>query len=334
MNTSMEEPPQRDANRPAVPAMQDKLAFIPSASARQDRGMIGAFIVWALGIVLLAGLVSIILHFADVRVFLDTLRGAEPLWLLGALACQVMTYVCAASVWQRALSRLGASIPMRNLLYLALIELFANQAVPTGGLSGSIMVVRGLTHRGVDPAVAITALLVAAASYYGAYLLVAFVAFTLLWYKGNLSQAWVSVSIVFVVTITFLGGAMLSLTRSHGRIIPAFARKWAPVVRFFEVLGQVRMDVLVDGRLLGEGVMLQTSMFLFDATTLWCAARSISLNIAPSDAFISFLFASVVATLSPVPMGLGTFEGTCTGICISSAAALKPASLQRYCCAV
>ena len=45
------------------------------------------------------------------------------------------------------------------------MELFANQAIPTGGLSGSLMVVRGLTRRGVAPAIAITALLIEAMSF-------------------------------------------------------------------------------------------------------------------------------------------------------------------------
>jgi glycosyltransferase 2 family protein len=29
---------------------------------------------------------------------------------------------------------------------------------------------------------------------------------------------------------------------------------------------------------------------------------------------MSFILASVVATLSPIPLGLGSFEGTCTGL--------------------
>jgi glycosyltransferase 2 family protein len=72
------------------------------------------------------------------------------------------------------------------LLRLAVVELFANQAIPTGGLGGSLMVVRGLTRRGVAPAIAVTALLLAALSYYAAYFLVVLLAFVLLWNSGDL----------------------------------------------------------------------------------------------------------------------------------------------------
>jgi uncharacterized membrane protein YbhN (UPF0104 family) len=310
----MGKPGRSDPESPAVPALAAEPVSDPYAAAPEGGSAIGIFASWGLGIALLAGLVTVILHFADVRVFLDTLRAAEPLWLAGALGCQVMTYLCAAVVWQRALKRAGTSMPIRSLLGLALVELFANHSVPTGGLSGSIMVVRGLTHRGVAPAIAVTALLVAALSYYGAYLLVAVIAFILLWHMGDFSNAWASVSIVFVIVVAMLGGAALALTRSRGRFIPAFALQWAPVARFANMLGHVRMDVLRDGRVVFEAVALQSAMFLLDAATLWCAAHSVGLAVSPGNAFISFLSASVVATLSPIPMGLGTFEGACTGM--------------------
>ncbi|SDA38613.1 Lysylphosphatidylglycerol synthase TM region [Mesorhizobium qingshengii] len=45
--------------------------------------------------------------------------------------------------------------------------------------------------------------------------------------------------------------------------------------------------------------------------TLWCVVRAVGMTLYPAGVFVSFVLASVVATLSPVPLGLGTFEGTC-----------------------
>jgi uncharacterized membrane protein YbhN (UPF0104 family) len=233
-------------------------SIVSNASAPQESGSaIGLFVSWGMGIVVLAGLLAFILHFSDMGVFVDTLRAADPLWLAAAFACQLATYLCAASVWSRALARAGTPTRISSLLGLALVELFANQAVPTGGFSGSLMVVRGLMHRGVAPAVAVTALLVAALSYYAAYVMVALVAFILLWYTGDSSNAWASLFVVFIAVVAMLAGALLALTRSRGRFIPTIALQWRPMAQLADML---------------------------------------------------------VATLSPIPMGLGTFEGTCTGM--------------------
>ena len=38
------------------------------------------------------------------------------------------------------------------------------------------------------------------------------------------------------------------------------------------------------------------------------------MSVDAGGIFTSFVLASVVATLSPIPLGLGTFEGSCTGL--------------------
>jgi len=102
---------------------------------------------WLFGTLIFAGLVTFIMHFGAIEVFAAKLRGANP--LAAALACQLATYVSAAAVWFRVLKRAGSLLPFLSLLRLAFVELFANQAVPTGGLSGSFMVIRCLMRRGL-----------------------------------------------------------------------------------------------------------------------------------------------------------------------------------------
>jgi hypothetical protein len=80
------------------------------------------------------------------------------------------------------------------------------------------------------------------------------------------------------------------------------------------MLNQVRVDMLRDPRLIFEVVTLQSGIFLLDAATLWCTGRAVGLNVDVGSTFMSFILASVVATLSPIPLGLGSFEGTCTGL--------------------
>lgn len=269
---------------------------------------------WLFGAVVLAGLVAFIMHFGTIEVFVAKLRGANPLWLAAALSCQLATYVSAAAVWFRVLKRAGSPLPFLSLLRLAFVELFANQAVPTGGLSGSVMVVRGLMRRGVASAVAVTALFIAALSYYVAYFVVGLLAFILLWHSGDLNAAWRALFIAFAIVVTALGMALWLLSRSGDDLIPAAIQRWRPFAQLARMLSQVRVDLLRDPRLIFEAVTLQSGIFLLDAATLWCTVRAVGLNVDVGSTFMSFILASVVATLSPIPLGLGSFEGTCTGL--------------------
>ena len=50
-------------------------------------------------------------------------------------------------------------------------------------------------------------------------------------------------------------------------------------------------------------------MFLLDAATLWLVLLAGSSPVEPWAAFVSFITASMIATVGPMPLGLGTFEG-------------------------
>ncbi|WP_276315570.1 MULTISPECIES: lysylphosphatidylglycerol synthase transmembrane domain-containing protein [Mesorhizobium] len=275
---------------------------------------LGIALGWLLGVLVLAGLVTFVLHFSDIEVFIDKLWRADPLWLAAAALCQAATYLCASGVWWGVLRRAGERRWFFGLLELALVQLFVNQAVPSGGVSGTLMVVRGLQRRGIPAPIAMTALLVAALSYYAAYFMVALLAFIVLWDMGDLGTAWKSLSIAFFTVIISLGVAILALTRSRGRFIPKFVLAWRPAAWLADILKKVHIDMLRDGRVVFEAVAFQLAVFLLDVVTLWCVARAVGMTLGPAGVFVSFVLASVVATLSPVPLGLGTFEGTCTAM--------------------
>jgi glycosyltransferase 2 family protein len=80
------------------------------------------------------------------------------------------------------------------------------------------------------------------------------------------------------------------------------------------MLDHVRIDLLHNPSLILEVVAFQTGIFLLDLATLWCTSRAVGMNLDLGSIFISFVLASVVATLSPIPLGLGSFEGSCTAL--------------------
>lgn len=269
---------------------------------------------WVFGVSLFGALLAFIFHTGDIQTFLSDIRHASPFWLGAAVVVQAGTYVCAATVWLLVVRRAGSQISFVSLLRLAFVELFANQSVPTGGISGSIMVMRGLTRRGIDSSVALTALLLAALSYYAAYLLVGLLALGLLWQGGHLSGRMTSLFATFIVVVSALAIAVFSLSRTRGELVPVIALRWRPFARFATLLDQVEAGTFRNLPLLLAAVALQSAVFLFDAGTLWCASLAVGLDLGAHAVFTSFILASVVATLSPLPLGLGTFEGTCVGL--------------------
>ena len=83
--------------------------------------------------------------------------------------------------------------------------------------------------------------------------------------------------------------------------------------------------------LLGETVALEGTIFALDALTLgW---RLCAFGAAPPIwvAFVSFIMASMAATLVPIPLGLGSFEAACVGMLLGVAieAALAATLLLR-----
>jgi uncharacterized membrane protein YbhN (UPF0104 family) len=169
-------------------------------------------------------------------------------------------------------------------------------------------------RRGVASAVELTALFIAALSYYAAYFMVGLLAFVLLWHSGDLNAAWRSLFIAFAVVVAAIGIALLLLSRSRDGLIPTAIQRWRPFAQLAKMLSQVRVDMVRDPRLILEVVALQAGIFFLDAATLYCTGRAVGLTVDVGSSFMSFILASVVATLSPIPLGLGSFEGTCTGL--------------------
>lgn len=269
---------------------------------------------WLSGVLVLGVFITFALHFSDVAIFLAIVKGAAPIWLGAVAACQCATYGFAAAVWFRVLWRAGVRQPFLGLFRLAVVQHFANQALPSGGLSGAAIVARGLVRRHVSPSLVTTAILVDGFTYYSSYLLVALVAFAIASSSGELAAVWLRLTAAFIVALLALLGAAFLLIRRQSRIIPKSALGWAPAAKLSAILRNARTDLLRDVELVSEGICLQTGIFLLDAASLWIAARSVGLNVDSLAAFSAFVLASVVATLSPIPLGLGTFEGTCTAL--------------------
>ena len=252
----MDLPPPREDRTGATATDPAEMNLAPQFSSdrpeawRSTRAWFALGAGWVFGVAIFLGLIALVLRFGDVEIFLKAVREANPIWIAAALCCQCATYVCAAALWSSVLQKAKSPLPLSSLLRLAVMELFANQAVPTGGLSGSVMVMRGLARRGVAPGIAMTALLAEALSYYAAFFAVGLIAFVLLWHSGDLTIAWRSLLIAFIVVVAALATGLVIVLRSRGNLIPTGMLHWRQVRRLAKVLDQVSLDLLRDPRLI------------------------------------------------------------------------------------
>jgi uncharacterized protein (TIRG00374 family) len=267
---------------------------------------------WLFGLLLLALVILVVLKVGELERFVQLARGAEPKWLLLALVLQLATYACTASVWRSSLAAAGTPYPLRSLIPLSLAKVFTDQVLPSGGLSGTVVLVRGLVRRGVDAAIAGQTLLVALVSFYSAYLIAVLAALAVLWLHDQARPALVAAGAVFCV-LAVGSLAAVAVLRKRG-VPPQWLTKVPGIADLFARVATAPSTVLGDKRLLVATVALQLGVFALDTLTFWVIFLALAEPVGVVATFVAFIAASVAATIGPIPLGLGTFEGTAVAL--------------------
>jgi len=269
---------------------------------------------WVAGLVGFLAVIFVALHFGSLEKMVQLVRSARPAWLVVALFVQAGTYISAAFVWRQALNRAGHPLPLRVLVPLGVAKVFTDQVLPSGGVSGTMLVVRGLIRRHVPAEIAMAAMLIGLVSYDIAYLIVVLASAGMLWLQQRLNLPLsIGVSIFVVVTVA-VPAAVLGLKKWGKRRPIAWVSKCLGVTTLLRELTDAPTDLLHSPRLLLQTVGLQFCIFVLDAFTLWLAFNAIG-EVPPLWAvFVSFAIASMVTTIGPIPVGLGTFEAASVGM--------------------
>jgi Mg2+-importing ATPase len=107
---------------------------------------------WTLGAALLAAVIVAAVRFSEARAFVGLLEQVNPSWLLLAVALQLGTYVAQGSVWRRVAGAAGYHVSRWTAFELGLAKLFADQALPSAGLSSGVLIAKSLERRKVPRA--------------------------------------------------------------------------------------------------------------------------------------------------------------------------------------
>lgn len=268
---------------------------------------------WVLAILLVLALAFAAFHWGDVKQFAALVAQARPSWLLLALVTQLLTYVALALEWLLVLRACDCSAPFWKLLRLTLTKHFADQMVPTAGMSGNVVVVDRLIGIGASRKVAVAAVILTIISYYASYAIAALGVLVLLWLRG--ADSWLMISLIgaFLVVAAGIPSLALWLQKKGQRAIPKWLRSVGPIRELFDMIGQAPAKLVRSGELIAELALINGVVFALDGWTMHLCLLSLGVHVPFASAFIAFIMASIVVTLGPIPMGLGSFEAVSVG---------------------
>ena len=265
--------------------------------------------IWMTGMLLLLVVFGLVAYFGEGRRFAELLKHARPGWLAVAIALQSATYVCAAGVWSRALLRQGHYTPLGKLFALGLAKTFVDQVVPSGGISGTVLVARALRRTGLPNKSAVNTVLAGLIAFYIAFALAVAAALLILWANGRVSRLVFTAAAGFSLVVAAVPVAILWMTRRSRKTFPGWVRRIGFLKNFLAALSEPSR-VLRDPGFLIEASALQLGVIVLDAATIGVLLYAVGSEARPSAVFAGFSMASAVATVSPIPGGLGTFDGT------------------------
>jgi uncharacterized protein (TIRG00374 family) len=281
----------------------------------------------------LAGLIVVVLHVADLDRFTEMIRRAAPLWMVAAFSFQFATYVFLSLGWQAVLHRAGSAQPLTRLLPIAFSKLFIDQVVPAAGMGGNVLLVDRLMALGASRGTAVSTLLVSVLGYYAAYAVLAMLMMALLWLQNEASAALVGPVTAFLLVAVAIPSLWLSLWKRGERPLPRWIERFPPLSQLMNIVGQAPAGLVQDRALIGRVAMWNALIVLADAATLTACLHALGGPLLPSGAFIAVMAANIAVTLAPLPMGLGSFEATCTAtlamLGVPVAAALAATLLLR-----
>jgi len=277
---------------------------------------------WLFGVLVLATVVLVASQFTEIQHFAEIAQQAQPIWLLAAFLLQVLTYACAAGVWYGTLRRARVRKSYWSIVPLGLAKLFADQALPTGGIGGTLLVVSGLDRRGVPNGIGMAALLIGLVSYYLAYLIAVLTALVILYSSHSLDRPMIAAAIAFILVAFSIPAIVFAVRHWSRRKVTdgplAEANKWLKRIPGFSALmsamSEAPSKLLRDPLSFVVAFVLQLLVFALDAATLWVMLQALGADAAPTIAVAAFVMASLAATIGPMPLGLGTFEAVCVTV--------------------
>lgn len=273
---------------------------------------------WFFGAVLLAGLAFVVTHRSEGRQFAEIAAHSQPWWLLFAFGLQALTYVADAAVWDVVLSRGPKKLPLPRLVRFSFAKYFFDQFVPTGGMTGTLMVMRSLERDGVDRGTSMATLIVRFVTYYWAYAIALGAALAVTLVRAHVPEVVFGLGVALTVGFLIVPVLVLAFIRHPDRGLPGLLQRPRILKRIrpaVQLAAEATPKITRDVPLLANATVLQLAIYVLDGLTLWAMVKSVGVDLPAGSAFAAFMLGFVAGSLGVVPGGVGTVEaGTVAGL--------------------
>ena len=263
---------------------------------------------WLIGAAVLGGVVVASLHFSEARGFVELASRARPTWMILAVALQVGTYFAQGEVWGVVARAVGKPLPLLASLKLSLAKLFMDQALPSMGISSSVLIAKALEHDRLPRRAAMAVVVLDMVSHNAAFVICLGAGLAVA--SSRVRSNWIIVSTALFFTVVVFVWTV-GLIKLAGRRTPrALARfeRFSPVHGVAQFLEDADRKLTHSASLVVETTAAQIAVVLLDVATLVVLIRSLGATALAIDVFVSFMVASLVRSMGFVPGGLGTFE--------------------------
>jgi uncharacterized membrane protein YbhN (UPF0104 family) len=291
---------------------------------RRSLGLLALAALVAVGLALLVG------KAAGYASLADSLRSADPLWLAGCLAGEVIAYVGYILAFRGVAAAAGGPrLDGLTATVVVFASLGATRLLAAGGAGGLALDYWALRKTGMSRHESVVRVLGLNTLLYGVFGLVAWSASALLLLSDNPPAALV-LPWLLGVPVLFLAAALVSsegrartlLRRDRGRMRTLLADAVGGVVLVRRQLarGEFRISTLLGAGLYWTG----------DILCLWAASRAFGSDL-PLEAVVVAYATGYVATLVPLPTGgVGGVEAAMTFALVAVGSPLATALLGVF----
>lgn len=252
--------------------------------------------------------VFVVLHFSEAEQFVLLLSKAEPKWLFLAIILQIGTYFCAGFIWDMVIKTAGHQVPLGALARLSVEKLSIDQLLPTGGVSGNLIVIQTMKRLGLPDWLAIEVMLVDIFSHYIAYGIMAVLALITLWLNHNITNIICYLVAIFTAIVIIVPTTIFWLLTHRNSKPPSWLLRFKFITNISETVKLASPERILLPELLGRTTLLNMAIFFLDTATLWTMMRITNYSAGIIIAFVAIIIATIAGTVSFLPGGMGGFE--------------------------
>jgi uncharacterized protein (TIRG00374 family) len=247
----------------------------------------------------------------------------KPFWLFIALGFQLVTYFISALIVHVLLQNNKNVVNFFKLFKIAIVILFVNQVLPSGGISGNSYIFNQLVKRNVPSSKAFTVLILESIGYYIATLLLLILFYSLYYsHTDHIKPIITYTTITGLVFFAFLGIVMSII--SDERIISYILKKLYRFSRIRHYIMKANLSSLPDGhknivKMFLENmkgalltIAFQICIITFDMLTAFAIIKGFQIELPFMHIGLAVLLSLIIGALPISPGSLIVYESAMT----------------------